>query len=521
MRVLIVDGYNDEPGGLGVPPYLDVYPRLIAGSFWAADKTARVDYLTVDEFRAWERVWLRRARSYDIVVFVAGVVVPGKYIGGVPAGPEELARWASIIEGPLLVLAGPAARWGMGLEGGKPAYPPGFFARAGFDVLVRGDVEEYFYDLARYGPEKASPLRLRRDYRLYDRVAALGARIAAQHPRLSHGLIAELETYRGCTRWVSGGCSFCVEPLRGRPVARDPEGVRREVEALYRWGVRGFRLGRQADIVVYGSPGLGVEEWPRPDPEAIRRLFHGVRTAAPRAEVIHIDNVNPGTLARYPRESEEALRWIIEYHTDGDVAAMGVETADPRVARVNNLNTTPDEALEAIRLVNKVGARRGPRGLPHLLPGINFILGLPGETSETYRLNKAFLETIMREGLLVRRVNVRRLLPLPSTRVFRMRYGVRGRREKHARSFTYWVRNVFEREMLSRVAPRGTRLRGLYVEDCRSGLCYARQPGSYPIMTVLKCRLPIHEWLPEVVVTRVRTGRSLEANLPNGCERGN
>ena len=510
-RVLIVDGYNDEPGGLGVSPYLDVYPRYIAGSLWAVDKTVRIDYVTVDSFRRGVGVWLSRAASYDMVVFVAGVVVPGKYIGGVPASPEELAEWARSLSGEtFLVLAGPAARWGMGLEGGKPAYPPGFFERAGFHVLVRGDVEEYFYELARDGPEKAWPGRIRRDYRLVDRVAVLGARIAAQHPRLAHGLIAEIETYRGCARWVSGGCSFCVEPLRGRPVQRSPESIVAEVEALYNWGVRGFRLGRQADILVYGSRGLSVEEWPRPEPEALERLFHGVRRAAPNAEVIHVDNVNPGTIARYPRESTEALKAIIRYHSDGDVAAMGVETADPRVARINNLNTTPEEALEAIRIVNRVGAHRGPRGLPHMLPGINFILGLPGETAETYRLNREFLQRILEEGLIVRRVNVRRLLPLPVTRVSRMKHGVKRRLEKHARSFTYWVRNVFEKTMLRRIAPPGTRLRGLYVEDCASGVCYARQPGSYPIMVAIPCRLPRHSYLETVVSTGVHSARSLE-----------
>jgi len=91
-----------------------------------------------------------------------------------------------------------------------------------------------------------------------------------------------------------------------------------------------------------------------------------------------------------------------------------------------------------------------------------------------------------------------------------MRHGVRGRLEKHARSFTYWVRNVFEKTMLSRVAPRGTRLKGLYVEDCSRGVCYARQPGSYPVTVALHCRLPVHERLETVVVTGVHSARSLE-----------
>lgn len=518
MRALIVDGYNDEPGGLGVPPYIDVYPRLIAGSFWLVDKSTRIDYVVVDEFRRWEGYWVRRASIYDVVVFIAGVVVPGKYIGGVPARPEELIRWAGLIKGPLKVLVGPAARWGMGLEGGGPTHPPAVFKKAGFDVLVRGDVEEYFYDLARYGVEKASPIRFRRDYKLYDRVAKLGARIVRQHPRLGRGLIAEIETYRGCARWVSGGCSFCVEPLRGRPIQRDPEGIVGEVEALYSFGVRAFRLGRQADILVYGSSQLSLDEWPKPSPGTLEKLFHGIRSVAPQLEVLHIDNVNPGTIARNPEESRETLKIIIKYHTDGDVAAMGVETADPRVAKLNNLNTNPEEALFAIELVNMLGRHRGPSGLPHLLPGINFILGLPGETSETYRLNREFLKEILDRGLLVRRVNVRRLLALPSTRVYRMKYGVRGRVEKHARSFTYWVRRIFEKEMLSKIAPRGTLLRRLWVEDCRDGICYVRQTGSYPLMVAVPCgSLYPGQYLDVVVVTGVHSPRSLEGfPLPIG-----
>jgi len=473
LRVLIIDGYNDEPGGLGVPPYIDVYPRLVSGAIWLARRDARIDYVTVDQFRKWERIWLQRSRKYDYVVVIAGVVVPGKYIGGTPASPEELVRWARSIKGPTLILVGPAARWGIGLSGGGPSYPPWVFKKEGFHVLVKGDPEEFFYSLALNGLEKADPHRIRHDYKLYDKAIRLGARIVMQHPRLGRGLIAEIETYRGCARWITGGCSFCVEPLRGRPITRDPEGILGEVESLYIHGVRAFRLGRQADILVYGSKDLGVEEWPKPDPSALRRLFQGIRNVAPNLEVLHIDNVNPGTIARHIKEAEEALKIIVKYHTEGDVAAMGVETADEKVSRLNNLNTTPEEALLAIRMVNKIGNIRGRGGLPHLLPGINFILGLPGETRETYYKNKLFLEKILNEGLLVRRVNVRRLLVLPLTRVSRMKHGVRSRLEKHAKSFRFWVRNKFEKVMIRRIAPPGTILYNLWVEDCHRGVCYA------------------------------------------------
>ena len=32
MSFTILDCYTDEPAGLGVPPYLGVYPRYISGS---------------------------------------------------------------------------------------------------------------------------------------------------------------------------------------------------------------------------------------------------------------------------------------------------------------------------------------------------------------------------------------------------------------------------------------------------------------------------------------------------------
>ncbi len=516
-KILIVDGYNDEPGGLGVPPYLDVYPRYIAGSLWLAEKDIIVNYVTVDEFRT-SNIWLKKARFYDVVAVIAGVVVPGKYLGGRPARPEEVKLWGKLIEGPLKVLVGPAARWGMGLEGGKPAIPPGEFKRSGYHVLVTGDVEIYFYELAKYGEERARHYLIRKDYNLADKALILGSRIVRQHPNYGRNLIVEIETYRGCARWVSGGCSFCVEPLRGRPIQRDPKSIVKEIEALYNQGVRNFRLGRQADILVYGSKRLGEEEWPKPCLRSLERLFKGIRTIAPNLKVLHIDNVNPGTIARYPKESFEALKIIVKYHSPGDVAAMGVETADPKVAKINNLNVTTEEALKAIEIVNKVGSLRENKGLPHLLPGINFILGLPGESKETYYLNKEFLMNILRRGLLVRRVNVRKLMIIPATRVSLMKAGLNPRLEKVAKSFTWWVRNFFEKEMLNKVAPKGTIIKELWVEECKNEICYARPVGSYPLVATIKGSYSRGMCIKKAVVTGVRTGRSVSAEVKEVCK---
>lgn len=507
--LLIVDGYNDEPGGLGVPPYIDVYPRYIAGAVWAVDKDYRVMYMSVDELRA--RTLVDKVmRSFDVVAFVAGVVVPGKYIGGRPATASELISWASSIEGPIKVLVGPAARWGMGPEGGQEAFPPSAF-RSSFDVLVTGDPEEYFYDLFLYGEEKASPRSIRENYDKVNRFAVLGSKIVRYHPSYGKNLIAEIETYRGCARWVSGGCSFCVEPLRGRPIARSPEAIATEVGALYQQGVRNFRLGRQADILVYGSEKLGEDEWPRPNAQALERLFYGIRTAAPNVSVLHIDNVNPGTISRYPDDSREALKVIVKYHTPGDVAALGIESVDPKVIKINNLKVSMEDALRALELINEVGSSRGSNGMPELLPGINFILGLPGERRETYRLNKEFLQEVLRRRLLVRRVNIRKILAIPSTRLYFMKWGVQDKYEPEARSFIYYVRHVFDRTELSWIAPKGTILTDIWVEDCEPlGYCYARQVGSYPLTIMLRGSYPRLYYIPKVVVTGVHSARAVE-----------
>ncbi len=154
-------------------------------------------------------------------------------------------------------------------------------------------------------------------------------------------------------------------------------------------------LGRQPDLLTYQA---GRGEFPAPVPDELQTLFAGIREKAPELRTLHIDNINPGTISRHPEESIEALSVITRYHTPGDVAAFGMETADPEVVAVNNLKAGPEEVLEAVRIVNSVGARRSS-GIPELLPGLNFISGLPGETRETFEHNMQFLREDFTEPL--------------------------------------------------------------------------------------------------------------------------
>ena len=94
------------------------------------------------------------------------------------------------------------------------------------------------------------------------------------------------------------------------------------------------------------AKGAGEVEFPRPNPEALEQLFHGIRIAAPDLKTLHIDNANPGVIARYPNESRQIAKSIIHYHTSGDVAALGVESVDPIVMKKNNLKASADEVFE-------------------------------------------------------------------------------------------------------------------------------------------------------------------------------
>ena len=92
-----------------------------------------------------------------------------------------------------------------------------------------------------------------------------------------------------------------------------------------------------------------------PVPDLLGGSLSSIRTAAPELKTLHIDNTNPATIAKHEQESRDALRAIIRHHTPGDVAAFGMETADPEVVVANNLKADAEDVLRAIRIVNEEG----------------------------------------------------------------------------------------------------------------------------------------------------------------------
>jgi radical SAM superfamily enzyme with C-terminal helix-hairpin-helix motif len=468
-EALIIDGYVDEPACLGVPPYLAPYIRNIAGVLQDHGREPR--YITIDQIRSHPEI-LGSPGTGGLAVMVAGVTVPGKYLGGTPASLTEIQQLGTRLRGRDRLLCGPIV-FGYSPAGGKKAVRQVF---PDFDHLLTGSPAEALDAYLSSGKTHA-----RADYRRSDTWSVAGAGIICQHPNYPWVMI-ETETARGCPRSESGGCSFCTEPFAGSPRYREIEGITEEIQALSGFGARHFRLGRQPDLLVYGS---SSGEFPVPRPELLDELFSGIRAAAPDLKTLHIDNINPGTLARHEDAGREALRAIIRHHTPGDVAAFGMETADPVVIRENNLKAGPEEVIRAIILVNEEGAARN-QGIPELLPGLNFIAGLAGETLQTYDLNEQFLDRVLASGCLVRRVNIRQLMPFEGTPAYEK--NTLGEHPARFRSFKDRVRSRFDLPMLARVFPIGTVLREVIIEE-EGAISFGRQMGSYPILAGFPLRL--------------------------------
>jgi len=466
----IIDGYVDEPACLGVPPYISPYIRTVAGVLIEHGYNTR--YCTIDQVREEPRFFSRFLKS-EIVVMITGVTVPGNYIGGTPATLTEIQQIGLQVRGPEKFIGGPIG-FGYSPGGGQRAV---LQAIAGFDHLLSGSPAESLDSWFTRGIPGAGT-----DYARSDTWAVTGSPVIREHPSFPF-LMCEIETARGCPRAETGGCSFCTEPMYGPPVYRSPEGIKREVMALNCAGARHFRIGRQPDLLSYRACG---GEFPVPQADVLRDLFSGIREAAPDLETLHIDNINPGTIARHPDESREALLVLVRYHTPGDVAAFGMETADPIVIRENNLKAGPDEVMEAIRIVNEVGAQR-KCGIPELLPGLNFVSGLRGETLRTYDLNESFLTAVLEDNLLVRRVNLRQLMAFPGTRAYED--NTLGIHDSRFRKFKEFVRKNFDRPMIERVFPIGTVFRNIVME-ISGPLSFGRQMGTYPVLVGIPLVLP-------------------------------
>lgn len=430
-QVILVDGHIDEPSCLGVPPYISPHIRYLYGALLMGGvREENIIYLTAEEAR-------QQLPAGDWLIVLGGTTVPGKYLGGQPLSRKEMQKMANNNPTPEKWLLGPIVEAGI---------RPG-----GFNHYVGEGVAHQVLDKLQ-GTGGFS-----RD--LLQGMALRGASLIPRHPRFPY-VVAELETYRGCRR--PSQCFFCSERWRKLRYIRQAEEVAAEVEELYRQGGRYFRLGSQPDLLNYDDG----------QPNTLERLYTGIRAAAPDLKVLHLDNVEPGRLIRSP-EGPHLLKIIVQHNTPGDIASFGLESADPQVIEANNIAVSPAECKKAVELVNEIGGVR-KNGLPALLPGLNFLHGLQGERRETVEINLDFLRKLVQKGLLLRRINIRQVIPHGN---YRKQPVARGAFDQYKEQ----VNREINRPLLQKVFPRGLIFQEVIPEKIQGNLTFGRPLGTYPV----------------------------------------
>ena len=474
--ITILDCYTDEPAGLGVPPYLGTYPRYIYGCL--LNDYEDINYATIDDLRFLfyynsdeKKKEINRKTNIKIynltknvneikeivdktteLIVVLGVHTPGKYLSAVPGTLKEINLLLDNFNSKK-VLTGPAV-YGTQSEGGK------FFEKSNLDRF--DEVKDYDFN---YDEIK--------DY------AAAGASIIKQIHNLR---IIEIETSHGCSR--AKGCSFCTEPIKHKFECREKEDITKEIKEFYNLGCRYFRLGKQSCFYSY--------------PYAIE-LLKDIRKMFKDIKVLHIDNVNPVTAAG--KKGVEVTKAIVKYCTSGNVAAFGIESFDPSVIKGNNLNCKPEQASDAIRILNKYGSDRGSDGLPKFLPGINLLFGLSAESRKTHEHNFNFLKNTLKQNLLLRRINIRQVTLFEGTDLYE---NVGNKFIKKNKKY-YWkwrneIRQKIDFEMLKRIVPSGGVLKNVRMEIYDGNTTFGRQIGTYPLIVGVKERLELNKFYDVKVI---------------------
>lgn len=459
MRCAVIDGYVDEPAVLGVPPYISTYIRYVFGLFLL--KGFEVDYYTIDKIRA-DNDW-HVFSHYDVIVVVGGLTVPGRYVGGTPASPEEVQKIFQLNKKTYRILIGAIGK-AFSQRGGSKAKETG----------TQFDVDEVVDDFQKWITKEVGAENY---FDAIKETSIAGSEIVKYHPRYPN-VICEIEVSLGCERRTY--CTFCTEPLfYPKFFSRPVKDILDEIYELYEKGVRAFRLGRSANIIAYGSDFNNK----KPNPEIIEELYSGIRRKCEEIKVLHTDNANPSYISKYATLTSKIIEIIAKYNTAGDILSFGVESFDPVVRKKNNIDGSVEDIDKAIKIVNEIGAVRDKDGIPKLLPGINLIFGLFGESKSTYEMNYRKLLSYLNEGLLIRRINLRQVMIFPGTPLYYLSLRKTIKPNKVLfEHYKYLIRTNVDNPMLKKVFPIGSIVRGIIPEYTQGKVTFGRPLGTYPIL---------------------------------------
>mgnify|MGYP004510327069 CR=1 FL=1 len=467
---VIIDCYTDEPSGLGVPPFLSVHSRYIAGAL--TEKNIKYYYLTIDDLRYahgekhYKNSFNKRIinttinkdnvmdilNNSDNIYIVMGCFVKYEYVSAEPPTFVEVEKLLNKIESRKVLFYSLGGNE-LTRENIRQTVPSGLF-----DEIVFGNTYNYFINETK---NKFKPN--------YDKLRNISIESSSILKQLTRPLVIEIETATGCNR--KPGCTFCIEGMRGLPLQFRPiDDIVSEIKSLYDQGALYFRLGRQPNFYAYMDCNA----------DKIEELFIKIWDKCPNIKTLHIDNVSPHNVNT--EEGKKITKIVAKYTTPGNITPFGIESFDPLIRNKCNLNGSIDDIHESIKIINKYGKKRGKNGLPKLLPGINIIFGLDGQSKETLSYNLDNFKKILKSGNWVRRVFVRKLTSP---------YGEQFDHytESELVEFQNWSKEIekqFIIPMLKEVFPIGLEISDLRMEMFKDGNSILRQMATCPIRVVIE-----------------------------------
>ena len=191
-----------------------------------------------------------------------------------------------------------------------------------------------------------------------------------------------------CPMDIPPGCGYCSVPsLFGPPKSRKKTEIVSEITQLLDMGVSRFVLSAPC-FLDYGRDYL-VDPEPLTDPrypepnyceidDLLSSLFSLEKFKQGKASVL-IENVKASLI------TDKAAEILGEY-LSGTTFSIGLETGSEQHSRMLGRHSTPEEVIEAIRRLSRVGIK----------PYVYVIYGLPGQNNETVDMTvKAIQESFM------------------------------------------------------------------------------------------------------------------------------
>lgn len=213
--------------------------------------------------------------------------------------------------------------------------------------------------------------------------------------------------------------------------------------------------------------------------EEIENLFKGIWEKCPKIKTLHIDNVSPHNVNT--EAGEKITEVVAKYTTAGNITPFGIESFDPIIREKCNLNGSIGDIHKSIEIINRYGKERGSNGIPKLLPGINIIYGLDGQSENTLKFNLENFNKILESGNFVRRVFVRKL-----TSPFGEQFDSYS--NEALQEFNEWstlIENDLIVPMLKKVFPIGLEISELRMEMYKEGNSILRQMGTCPVRVIV------------------------------------